>query len=131
LVFGTHLSAFFLLLFKNKIAIITSDFKKHKRLTMSEKERLPYSFDLHYDIKYMSEVEDIAKGNPHSSDATPEDLVELFIELELDVPECLHEAKIYVENKQTIWILPDGTWIDYEPLEHEYPNTRKVVISKF
>ena len=49
---------------------------------MSQNERLPYPFDLHYDIKHMWEIEAIAKGKPHSSDATPEELVELFIELE-------------------------------------------------
>lgn len=33
-------------------------------------EELPYDFDLLYDIKTMDEVERIAKGEPHCSNAT-------------------------------------------------------------
>jgi hypothetical protein len=55
-------------------------------------------------------------------------LVEPFIANKMEIPECLRETKEYMDNRQTIWILPDGTWIDYEPLEHEYPEVRKVEI---
>tara|TARA_Y100001960_G_scaffold333950_1_gene442673 strand:+ start:173 stop:472 length:300 start_codon:yes stop_codon:yes gene_type:complete len=98
---------------------------------MSKEKRLPHDFDLHYDIKYMKEVEAVANDEPHASDATPEDLVELFIAHKMEIPECLRETKEYMDNRQTIWILPDGTWLDYEPLTHEHPEFRKVQISKF
>lgn len=95
---------------------------------MSKQEReLPYEFDLFYDIKTMKQVQNIAEGKPDCSDAEPEDLVTLFNELELEVPECLKSFNA----KQTIWILPNGTWLDYEPLKDEHPNARKTVIEKF
>lgn len=98
---------------------------------MSKEKHLPPDFDLHYDIKYMREVEAVANDEPHASEATPEDLVELFIANKMEIPECLRETKEYMDNRQTIWILPNGTWLDYEPLENEYPEVRKVEISKF
>ena len=98
---------------------------------MTRTLELPYDFDLLYDIKHMSEIENIASGGAHASNATPEDLVNLFVSNKLDVPQCLKAVKQKMDNKQVIWILPNGTWLDYEPLEHEYPLTRKVVIQKF
>jgi hypothetical protein len=95
---------------------------------MSKDRELPYEFDLIFDLKNMSEVESIAKGDYSHNRATPEKLIELFIDLKLDIPECLQEIH---KSKQTIWILPDGTWIDYAPLENEHPDTRKIVISRF
>lgn len=89
--------------------------------------RLNFQFDLLYDLKMMSEVETIAKGEASHSDASPEDLVELFEQLEEEIPECLSEFK----GKQEIWILPDGTWLPYEPLSHEHPEVRKIKIEKF
>jgi len=57
--------------------------------------KLPYVFDLLYDIKYMYEVESIAKGFPSASDATPEDLVELFERQNMPIPECLEHSPRY------------------------------------
>jgi hypothetical protein len=54
---------------------------------------LPYDFDLLYDIKMMHQVEAIAKGEASHSDASPEDLVELFEELNMKLPECLHHIR--------------------------------------
>jgi len=59
---------------------------------------LPYEFDLLYDVKMMYEVESIANGEPSCSDASPEDLVELFIAHKLEMPECL---KQFVGKKKT------------------------------
>lgn len=98
---------------------------------MAQNRELPYEFDLFFDIKTMQEVEDIATGKPHSSDAEPEELLDLFIKYNLDIPDCLKNFKSKKDSEQTIWILPNGTWLDYEPLENEYPNVRKVVITKF
>lgn len=98
---------------------------------MAKSHELPYDFDLLYDIKHMSEVESIANGGAHASDATPEDLVKLFVAHDLDVPECLKAVKQKMDNEQDIWILPNGAWLDYEPLEHEHPESQKVTIQKF
>lgn len=53
---------------------------------------LPYEFDLHWDVKNMTDVEQIATGKPHRSAATPSDLVEMFKSLDMDVPECLNNV---------------------------------------
>ena len=58
---------------------------------------LPYEFDLLYDIKMMHQVEAIAKGDPSCSDASPEELVELFIAHKLPIPDCLKEVKAITE----------------------------------
>ena len=50
---------------------------------------LPYDFDLLYDVKDMTDVEMIANGEPHRSDATPADLIEMFELLGMVVPICL------------------------------------------
>jgi len=72
---------------------------------------LPYTFDLHYDIKMMWEIETIAKGEPHCSDASPEDLVELFIEMDMEIPECLSGVKL----SKYIWLHRNNTWTSTEP----------------
>lgn len=64
---------------------------------------LPYAFDLHWDVKDLEQVERIAAGKPDCSDADPEDLLALFIDLALEVPACLEKFKL-------IYIHTDGTW---------------------
>lgn len=86
-------------------------------------EKLPYSFDLHWDVKTLDDVERIAKGQGHCSSARPEDLVELFLDLEMEVPACLEG----VNPMMTIWICQDHSWQNYQPLPdeiHKYHRTR-------
>ena len=64
---------------------------------------LPYAFDLNWDVKDMDDVKRIAAGKSHCSDADPEDLLALFQDLGLEVPECLEKFKL-------IYIHTDGTW---------------------
>ena len=66
---------------------------------------LPYDFDLLWDVKTLAEVEIIAAGEGHCSSAKPEDLLALFLDLELEVPECLKPCDL-------IFIHTDGTWSD-------------------
>lgn len=80
-----------------------------------------------HDIKFMYEVEAIAKGEASHSDASPEDLVDMFEELKETVPDCLSEFR----GTTHIWVLPNGSWLPYEPLANEEPNVRKVKINKF
>lgn len=91
------------------------------------RRELPYDFDLLYDIKTLYEVGMIAKGEPHCSNASPEDLVELFQKLEMPVPECLAG----VVPMKDIWVHRNGTWIDYEPLLEERDSYRKARIHGF
>jgi hypothetical protein len=83
---------------------------------MNQATRLPYPFDLLYDVKTMRDVEAIAKGEGHCSDATPDDLIELFIAQDLEVPECLlaHLDK----SRKCIWVHPDGSWLSYNPVAY-------------
>ena len=66
---------------------------------------LPYDFDLLHDIKMMYQVEAIAKGEPSCSDATPEDLLELFIAHQLPIPACLQNIKISTTGKDILLVV--------------------------
>lgn len=88
---------------------------------------LPYVFDLLWDVKTYEQVERIAKYEGDCSEATPEDLVELFQQENIPLPECL----IAFAPQITIWACKDGTWIDYEPATEEANNYRKVRIRGF
>lgn len=91
------------------------------------KRELPYVFDLLWDVKSYEQVERIAKYEGDCSDATPEDLVELFQQENLEIPECLSDFA----PQQTIWVCSDGTWITYEPLREEAHTYRKTRIKGF
>lgn len=72
---------------------------------------LPYEFDLLHDIKMMYEVEVIAKEEPSHSDATPEELVDLFREHMIPLPACLASfvpkiRKLNYYDKQLQMVLP-------------------------
>ena len=88
---------------------------------------LPYIFDLLWDVKTYEQVERIAKFEGDCSDATPCDLVELFQQENLEIPECL-KAFAPVE---TIWVCHDGTWLYNEPLSEEAHKYRKARIRGF
>ena len=67
---------------------------------MSNYKRLPYIFDLMYDVKDLEQVSRIANGAPDSSDATPTDLLALFISEGLEIPSCLSEVHSVVREKE-------------------------------
>lgn len=90
-------------------------------------ERLPYVFDLLYDLKHMDEVKAIAAGEPRASSATPEDLKKLFISQGMEVPECLENVHVPEESK-VVWICKDGTWQYHEPpYEEKYKYYRAII----
>lgn len=94
---------------------------------MSDSQKLHPDFDLLYDVKTMADVETIAKGEAHCSDADPEELATLFKDLKLPLPDCLSEFKGYT----TIWVCNDGSWSTIEPLCEEAYKYRKTKISSF
>ena len=94
---------------------------------MSNNKKLHSDFDLLYDLKQMDEVERIARGESTHSDASPEDLVDLFTELRIEVPECLKS----VTGTTIIWVLDDGTWLSEEPNKLSKDKYQKVKINKF
>jgi len=65
---------------------VTTSKEPEKRGALYE---LPYIFDLLWDVKSYEQVERIAKYEGDCSDATPQDLVELFQKEGLEIPECL------------------------------------------
>jgi hypothetical protein len=85
---------------------------------------LPYVFDLLWDVKSYEQVERIAKYEGDCSDASPEDLVELFQQEGMDIPECLADFAPQI----TIWVCKDGSWLPYEPLYEELHKYRKTKI---
>ena len=90
-------------------------------------QTLPYDFDLHFDIKTMDEVEQIARGESHRGDATPGELVEMFHAHNMPIPHCLKHFK----PKKAVWLHRNGTWSESEPLEHEKSDYRKAIIDVF
>jgi hypothetical protein len=96
---------------RNNVKEYTDDNGIHEKI--DESHELPYEFDLLYDIKTMDDVEAIAKGLPHhSSDiVSPYELADLFIELGLELPDCLknvkrEELRLPESNKRKSPIVP-------------------------
>ena len=95
---------------------VISDVEKQK--VYDDHTELPYDFDLLWDIKYQYEVEMICEGKPHSSDVTPEELYEMYIQHELEIPEYLAPfAPLPAKVLHTVWISTCGSWYTYEPIE--------------
>lgn len=69
--------------------------------------KLPYIFDLLWDVKTYEQVERIAKFEATCSDANPYDLVELFQQENLEIPECL---KGFVQKDDSLYW--DKAWKD-------------------
>ena len=88
------------------------------------KHELPYVFDLLYDVKTYEQVRRIANYEADCSDASPQDLVDLFIEEGMVVPECLSD----VSPTRYIWIHENYTWTNDEPLPDEMRGYTKVKV---
>lgn len=73
---------------------------------------LPYEFDLLYDIKMMYEVKAVATGEPTHSDATAEELVDLFEQYHIPKPSCLmgfsNTKKERKKEKLLVVVIKDG-----------------------
>jgi hypothetical protein len=74
-------------------------------------QKLHPSFDLFYDMKTMSDVEKVARGESHCFNTSIEDVVDMFLSLEIELPNCLSQFK----GTQTIWLCSNGTWSKEEP----------------
>ncbi len=70
--------------------ILTSkEHEAEKQLTVPKPERLPYAFDLLYDLKTMKDVEDVAYGRPSRCNVTPRELAKVFLDYNIPIPKCL------------------------------------------
>ena len=85
---------------------------------------LPYDFDLLYDVKSYAQIESIANYKWDCSDATPEELVLLFQQLELEIPSCLIRFAPIV----TVWLECNGCWQSHEPDVDELHKFRKTTV---
>lgn len=97
-------------------------------MTISMKNELPYDFDLHWDVKTFEDVEMIAKAEGHCSDATGDDLVDLFELLEMEVPACL--AANGHHGTMDIWITTNGLWYPFPPEDLPRDDIKKANIRK-
>lgn len=85
--------------------------------------KLPYSFDLLYDIKTMDQVEMVARGELNW--ATVSELIETFRNNDMEVPECLIEAskkemEILAKDKVVIDAETFRVWCDrLDQFEHD------------
>ena len=91
-------------------------------------KKLPYDFDLHWDVKSFEEVERIANGEGHCGDATGDDLVDLFEVLDMEVPACLAENGHY--GTMDIWITTNGLWYTFPPEDTPCDSMHKVNVRK-
>jgi len=64
--------------------------------------KLPYDFDLLYDVKTYQDVEDVALGQPTRCEGTPEDLVRLFLVHEMEVPKSLESTLKGMRDRQAL-----------------------------
>jgi hypothetical protein len=81
--------------------------------------KLPYDFDLLYDIKSVEELHRILNGEPHS--------MEIYRDKEIELCELMDHYKIPFPEGYTrpiaatpdIWIDGNGVYITYTPCEEE------------
>ena len=85
-------------------------------------ERLPYVFDLIWDVKTMAQVEVIANLEADCSDASPYDLYELFESEGMDIPKCLEGFK-----SKYIWVHENGNWLKDKPLPDEMHGYKRAI----
>lgn len=93
--------------------------------------KLHSDFDLIYDLKYMYEVEMVCDGlSPAGTDASPEDLYEMFVDHKMEIPEYLKNAVGVKVNETEVWISIDRTWSFHEPLfdeKHKFVKTKMIL----
>ncbi len=63
--------------------------RTQERPLVPEPERLPYAFDLLYDLKTMRDVEDVAYGRPSRCNVTSRELAKVFLDYNIPIPKCL------------------------------------------
>jgi len=87
--------------------------------------KLPYDFDLLFDIKTYEQVEEVVAGE-YWDDVTPEQLKTLFIRTNTPVPNCLKNTQILMD----IYIFPNGTYSRTKPTSAQ-AQWQKVTIPEF
>ena len=80
--------------------------------------KLPYKFDLLYDVKSVEELHSILNGEPHCTDANDWELCELAKKHNIALPEG-YDSPLKEGFPTTVWIDDNGCYQDWKPLEHE------------
>lgn len=99
---------------------------------MKSTDKLPYSFDLYWDIKTMEDVEEVANGSFNPSGIDGDDLADEFKKLGLPIPDCLR-VNGYLGTRE-VWLTYEGTWFDAKPsgyLEDQIQKVKVKINSRF
>ena len=74
--------------------------------------KLPYEFDLLYDIKTLEQAYRVMKELPDCSDADPEDVYELLVKYDLPVPDWYVAP---TPEQPVAWLDGNGSYLTYKP----------------
>lgn len=90
--------------------------------------KLPYEFDLLYDVKSVEELHSILLGEPHCTDAQDWELCELAEKFNIPLPEG-YKSPLKDGFPTVVWIDDNGGYQDWAPTleeEHRFQRMRKV-----
>jgi hypothetical protein len=101
---------------------------KHSDIPYKKQSRLPYEFDLMWDIKTVEELYDILKGEPHCTDFDAWELVETMQKYYIPLPND-YDSPLKNGFPTIVWIDANGNYNDYAPMkeeEHKFQKMRKI-----
>ena len=81
-------------------------------------KRLPYEFDLLYDIKYTEQLEIVLRGEPFAYEVDLVDLEESMVKHKIPFP-IWYERCTSPDFPTVVWIDKNGGYITYPPEESE------------
>jgi hypothetical protein len=81
-------------------------------------KKLPYEFDLLWDIKTFEQLHDILNGGMHCTHVDESDLVELMQEMDIPLPED-YKPSFKLDFPSEIWIDNNGGYLTYKPEEED------------
>lgn len=85
---------------------------------MSSYTKLPYEFDLLYDVKSVEELHSILEGEPHCTDGQDWELCELAEKYNIPLP-VGYISPLKPGFPTVVWIDSNGCYQDYPPTKEE------------
>lgn len=86
---------------------------------MNDLIKLPYAFDLHFDIKDQEDLYSFLRGEPHRCSAPNWEVEELMEEFKIPFPDDITERYLKKGFPSMVWIKNDGTYITDPPVQME------------
>jgi hypothetical protein len=83
-------------------------------MTEHSNERLPYDFDLFWDIKTKEQLYDILKGGIHCTEVNDTELLEMMIHHNIPIPKD-YILPFKPDFPKEIWIDNNGNYLTYPP----------------